>query len=898
MAECLKCGMPYQKGAAICPHCGASLSEPVDDGLAALQQLRRLDAAKPTAQPDLEVSMPESVPDWLELLLARHGEEVPEFVGLERSRSAPPEPPAPAAPEAEPIATIPEAEAPDLLAEIETLKAKVVSAQPPETEAAGEAEPQPSPSAAGTINEPEAAAPRAAADWLAQLEATDRAAEAAPAEQMPDTAASAGLAGEGAAWQPRPQRLGMTARTSGLLAGDVLPPVSEESLDWLAELRAAHPAAPDEEVAEGEAGPVVPGKVDEAIGAEAGGTVPQPTATEEIGPEEGPVLSPSLVVEEPVAADQPGSDDQDWLSQLRQARADAESPDGEPAPMAAEPAAQTESGAASEALPDWLAELERVSATAETVEAPPAAPATPEEMPDWLRDLGVSPPSASPPATDALAASATLGPLPVPEAAPADVPEEPEIPEWLSRLVSGVPDEAVAAPQPSPTAGGGESLPAQPQAADTFETIGTADLAPDEVPDWLRELEMIQAAPVDAVPAAGWETPTTSAAPGEVEDETPPWMDDLRPLRSLAGAPPEAEPVAETSPVTKAPDDGLAPEWLAELQSLVESPPEAAPSAPTISTAPLPPGETTPDWLRDLGAGPAGGGGAGESGPVAEPGQLPDWLVKLKPAEVDAIPGVERIPPSEAASTEPLSTEEDAIESLRARLGMPRVPDVEGAALIRDIVSEPATAAAEPPPRRSIINTLIWVLIVIAILLGIAILSLAVLSRAQELLGGPAFQRFLDSPVGAGLVAGLDAYRAPLATLPDDAVVLMGIDYSPGTEAEMRPLAEMTLRDLLTRRARVVTVSLRPEGAALAHRLLLSVADRYPFGERTLNLGYLPGEIAGLRSLVTVGDLPPFATPSTPCAALATCPGWEDVRTRSEERRVGKECRSRWSPYH
>ena len=25
---------------------------------------------------------------------------------------------------------------------------------------------------------------------------------------------------------------------------------------------------------------------------------------------------------------------------------------------------------------------------------------------------------------------------------------------------------------------------------------------------------------------------------------------------------------------------------------------------------------------------------------------------------------------------------------------------------------------------------------------------------------------------------------------------------------------------------------------------------------------------------------------------------WLEVATRSEERRVGKECRSRWSPYH
>ena len=38
-------------------------------------------------------------------------------------------------------------------------------------------------------------------------------------------------------------------------------------------------------------------------------------------------------------------------------------------------------------------------------------------------------------------------------------------------------------------------------------------------------------------------------------------------------------------------------------------------------------------------------------------------------------------------------------------------------------------------------------------------------------------------------------------------------------------------------------------------------------------------------------------------AGLATDPIWEEVSgtiaaLRSEERRVGKECRSRWSPYH
>ena len=37
----------------------------------------------------------------------------------------------------------------------------------------------------------------------------------------------------------------------------------------------------------------------------------------------------------------------------------------------------------------------------------------------------------------------------------------------------------------------------------------------------------------------------------------------------------------------------------------------------------------------------------------------------------------------------------------------------------------------------------------------------------------------------------------------------------------------------------------------------------------------------------------------TPASAIATAPiETEKAAERSEERRVGKECRSRWSPYH
>ena len=49
--------------------------------------------------------------------------------------------------------------------------------------------------------------------------------------------------------------------------------------------------------------------------------------------------------------------------------------------------------------------------------------------------------------------------------------------------------------------------------------------------------------------------------------------------------------------------------------------------------------------------------------------------------------------------------------------------------------------------------------------------------------------------------------------------------------------------------------------------------------------------IAGIRiaEIIALTILPALS-----CAAIA----YVTILTRSEERRVGKECRSRWSPYH
>ncbi|MGC8878609.1 MAG: hypothetical protein ACP5R2_05245, partial [Anaerolineae bacterium] len=323
-------------------------------------------------------------------------------------------------------------------------------------------------------------------------------------------------------------------------------------------------------------------------------------------------------------------------------------------------------------------------------------------------------------------------------------------------------------------------------------------------------------------------------------------------------------------------------EWLAELEELIERPPAPQPTPPPAE-------EEVPDWLRELAAekpeaiaepqAPAVPGI-----PQPEAAELPEWISQLRPTETAA-----EMPPAEPAAA-PLEEAvptggEDVVETLRTRLGVPQVSDVEGAEMFREIVSEPLETAltpvpeeVEPTPRRNAVTVIIWALVFAAILLGIAILSLALLARVQELLGETAFQRFLNTPAAAGLVASLEQFRKPVTAIHQGDVVLLSIEYTPATAAEMQPLASVILRDLLERRARVLTVSLQPEGAPLAQRLLDEANDTYPYGQYTLNLGYLPGEAIGVRSLAYLRNRQVYASPGDACQFLGECPGWHDIR--------------------
>ena len=592
----------------------------------------------------------------------------------------------------------------------------------------------------------------------------------------------------------------------------------------------------------------------------------------------------------------------DWLAELRALQEKA-AVDAAPATPSGEPPPETAPPVSREALPEWEASPslepqvepaptpqadtvpaetpppsieERLSALTPPVETVEGVPEEP--VPEWLHELGLvqAEQAPAPPESESGGLDETLGPLPVAEASRAEEasesPSEEEIPDWLKRLIaisSQTAETPSAGEEVEPTQAFMRGEPGAPPAAEPTPE--------EEIPDWLRELEAMQTVRL-STPTAPEASETIPPQP----EETPTEVSETI-VSPLPGAEEEAVPAVRPEEVSPAVAEEPAAEWLAELEELIERPPVSQPPSPPAEE------EEVPDWLRELAAEKP----TVEREPQApvmpevpqpEPATLPEWLSRLQPAELTTeVPSAGPAAESPEASVVPGG--QDVIETLRARLGVPQVPDVEGAEMFREIASEPAEMTitpvleeVEPAPRRSITSVILWALIFAAILLGIAVLSFALLMRIQELLGATAFQRFLNTPAAAGMLASLEQFRRPLTAIHQGEVVLLSIDYTPATAAEMHPLASVVLRDLLAHRARVLTVSVQPEGAPLAQQLLDELASTYPYGEYTLNLGYLPGGAIGVRSLAHLPMRQLYVSPDDTCQSVPECPGWHDVQ--------------------
>jgi hypothetical protein len=90
-----------------------------------------------------------------------------------------------------------------------------------------------------------------------------------------------------------------------------------------------------------------------------------------------------------------------------------------------------------------------------------------------------------------------------------------------------------------------------------------------------------------------------------------------------------------------------------------------------------------------------------------------------------------------------------------------------------------------------------------------------------------------------------------IQSLPLRSTVLLSFDYEPATSDEMQPLATAVITHLMQRQARILTMSLLPQGPALADNVMRTLAEQhiYAYGADYVNLGFFSGDEAALAAL-------------------------------------------------
>ncbi len=548
---------------------------------------------------------------------------------------------------------------------------------------------------------------------------------------------------------------------------------------------------------------------------------------------------PAFSEEVPVSAE----GEPDWLTELRATMEEAEEQPEEPAPEETPSVAEVE-------VPEWLRDLtppvEEAGEAAEVPEAAPPAEA-PEEageeaVPDWLRE--VIPPSA-PPVEEA---EREVEPpewleeaAPPVEVPPGEEAEEAAVPDWLQEVT----------PPAAPPSGEEEGEAPEWLEAAVSPTGEEAEGA--EAPEWAREAG---GGPFTEVPAEAIEEAEPSAA------EPPEWLQEVEESAAPPPVPREEEGEVGAPPAEEAEESGV-PAWLLEAATAAEAPTEEVaaeePKAGKVGRTfiseeeipPLEPGEV-PDWLKELAPAeetpsvPAIETGLGEIEGLA-PAEIPDWLQALRPREEGEAP------------EEPVETE-GLLEGLRGTL--PPSPAVEAAEkvvtvpsvttkpasiaraeLFQELLSRPVISSrrVERKPERGV-GLAIQRLVVGLLLLAAILAPMAGVWLPMEGEGGSAAPAML-----ADVMAAYDAIEA---RVEQGTPVLVAVEYGPSEAEEIDLVARPIVQHVLDRGGRLILVSTRPEGPALADRLLSALVEAGERETRVVNLGYQPGEASGVQGLL------------------------------------------------
>lgn len=116
----------------------------------------------------------------------------------------------------------------------------------------------------------------------------------------------------------------------------------------------------------------------------------------------------------------------------------------------------------------------------------------------------------------------------------------------------------------------------------------------------------------------------------------------------------------------------------------------------------------------------------------------------------------------------------------------------------------------------------------------------------------------LESMAGNAGIVGAASFHKAIIALPEEASVLVAMEFSPGFSGEINPSAKSTFELLMNRNAHLAIVSTNTSGPVLAegikNEVLKSIPglqEQYSHRDWFINLGYLPGETLSLQELVS-----------------------------------------------
>lgn len=331
------------------------------------------------------------------------------------------------------------------------------------------------------------------------------------------------------------------------------------------------------------------------------------------------------------------------------------------------------------------------------------------------------------------------------------------------------------------------------------------------------------------------------------------WLSDLAPVEKTI-TPPES-PISVPQSPQSTQEENLSPTaasviGLKTVNQAASVQPVTPRKQPTTASPGVPFGlESLPDWIS-IEADEAGSGSSltSDQSGLAQ-AEMPGWLEALKPVGLAgaAFGNRHTTPDKNTSPTGPLKDDTGSFPQKQI-LAAPSTPlasaspvppgsetQKQYAAMMDQVLTRESPLIASVPQTKKRRNRLILAAVIVVVLLILLLLAAVGLGFL------PMPQLFSAETV---------TFYNTVETLPENSAVLIVLDYSPAFAAELQPISQTLMDQLVAKEARMSFISTQPSGPFFADQLLNQVSERFPqfdLAGKTVNMGYLAGGASGLQ---------------------------------------------------